>query len=124
MRAHVIAPILDAAVVLCMVMSFMLLLEAVFMSTVSVYVKLFRRTPEKRYKWEAMGGDAEKGGLDYPMVLVQIPMYNEKEVSDFFLSPLGILACLLGNQLRLDWFLKKKILIPEGLVIPSLSKNK
>ncbi|XP_078164467.1 putative glucomannan 4-beta-mannosyltransferase 2 [Carex rostrata] len=79
-RAHVIAPILDAAVVLCMVMSFMLLLEAVFMSAVSVYVKLFRRTPEKRYKWEAMGGDVEKGGLDYPMVLVQIPMYNEKEV--------------------------------------------
>ncbi|KAJ4767574.1 cellulose synthase like [Rhynchospora pubera] len=79
-RAHVIAPVVDAAVVLCMVMSFMLLLEAMFMSAVSLYVVLFRRTPEKRYKWEAMGGDAEKGGSDYPLVLVQIPMYNEKEV--------------------------------------------
>jgi hypothetical protein len=94
-RARVIAPILNAAVALSMVMSFMLLLEAVFMSSVSLYVKLFRRTPEKRFKCKAMGGDAEKGGLDYPMVLVQIPMYNEKEVIGFLtLSPLVIFSLL------------------------------
>jgi beta-mannan synthase len=88
-RARVIAPILNAAVALSMVMSFMLLLEAVFMSSVSLYVKLFRRTPEKRFKCKAMGGDAEKGGLDYPMVLVQIPMYNEKEVIGFLSLTIG-----------------------------------
>lgn len=70
------------------------------MSAISLYVKLFQRTPEKRYKWEAMGGDAEKGGLDYPMVLVQIPMYNEKEVSGFVSLTTGDFS-LLGRELIL-----------------------
>ena len=43
-------------------------------------VKLFKRKPEKRYKWEPMEDDLELGNSVYPMVLVQIPMYNEKEV--------------------------------------------
>ncbi|KAE8683232.1 putative mannan synthase 3 [Hibiscus syriacus] len=36
--------------------------------------------PEKRYKWEPMKDDVELGSSAYPMVLIQIPMYNEKEV--------------------------------------------
>ncbi|GFY82705.1 nucleotide-diphospho-sugar transferases superfamily protein [Actinidia rufa] len=34
----------------------------------------------KRYRWEPIKDDLEVGNLAYPMVLVQIPMYNEKEV--------------------------------------------
>nr|GEV70827.1 glucomannan 4-beta-mannosyltransferase 9-like [Tanacetum cinerariifolium] len=35
---------------------------------------------EKKYKWESIKEDLEMGNSAYPMVLVQIPMYNEKEV--------------------------------------------
>lgn len=55
------------------------------MGIVIVLVKLFGRKPEKRYKWEPMKDDVELGNSGYPMVLVQIPMYNEKEV--LLLSP-------------------------------------
>uniref|UniRef100_A0A6V7QTJ6 glucomannan 4-beta-mannosyltransferase n=1 Tax=Ananas comosus var. bracteatus TaxID=296719 RepID=A0A6V7QTJ6_ANACO len=79
-RSRAIAPVLSVAVALCMVMSFMLVFEAAYMSAVSLGVKLLRRKPEKRYKWEPIEGDEEKGSLAFPMVLVQIPMYNEKEV--------------------------------------------
>lgn len=55
------------------------------MGIVIVLLKLFGRKPEKRYKWEAMKDDVELGNSAYPMVLVQIPMYNEKEVKKIFL---------------------------------------
>lgn len=80
MRARVIAPALRVMIAMCLAMSVMLVVEVVFMAAVSVVVKLLRRKPEKRYKWEPMGGDEEMGSLAYPMVLIQIPMYNEKEV--------------------------------------------
>ncbi|KAG1334459.1 Glucomannan 4-beta-mannosyltransferase 9 [Cocos nucifera] len=73
-------PVLRAAVVLSMIMSVMLVMEAVHMSVVSLGVKLLRRKPEKLYKWEPITGDEEVGSQAYPMVLVQIPMYNEREV--------------------------------------------
>ncbi|URE48262.1 Glucomannan 4-beta-mannosyltransferase 9 [Musa troglodytarum] len=79
-RKRAIAPALRVAILLCLVMSVMLMLEAMYMSAVSLGVKLFHRTPEKRYRWEPIRGDEELGSLAYPMVLVQIPMYNEKEV--------------------------------------------
>ncbi|WOK97587.1 putative mannan synthase 4 [Canna indica] len=80
-RAKLIAPVLWVAVVLCLIMSVMLVLEAMFMSAVSLGVKLLRRSPEKRYRWEAIAGDDEElGSMAFPMVLVQIPMYNEREV--------------------------------------------
>lgn len=50
------------------------------MNLVVLYVKLFKRKPEKVYKWKPMQEDIELGDESYPMVLVQIPMYNEKEV--------------------------------------------
>jgi beta-mannan synthase len=68
------------------------------MSVVSfVAVKLLRRVPERRYKWEPMpsvggtggGKDEEEavpGGEAFPLVLVQIPMYNEREVRPFELA--------------------------------------
>ncbi|XP_024031899.1 glucomannan 4-beta-mannosyltransferase 9 [Morus notabilis] len=79
-KAPLIVPLLQLAVVLCLIMSLMLFLERVYMGIVIVLVKLFGRKPEKRYNWEPIKDDLELGNLAYPMVLVQIPMYNEGEV--------------------------------------------
>ncbi|PKA49068.1 putative mannan synthase 4 [Apostasia shenzhenica] len=79
-RTKAVAPLLRILVVACLVMSAMLMVEVTSMAAVSLLVKLFRRKPEKRYKWEPIRADEERGSLAYPMVLVQIPMYNEKEV--------------------------------------------
>jgi hypothetical protein len=84
-RAGLIAPALQAAVWACLVMSVMLVVEAVYNSAVSLGVKAIGWRPEWRFKWESLpggGGDEEKGRAHYPMVLVQIPMYNELEVRD------------------------------------------
>ncbi|GJN10927.1 hypothetical protein PR202_ga29075 [Eleusine coracana subsp. coracana] len=82
-RAGLIAPVLQAAVWACLVMSVMLVVEAVYNSVVSLGVKAIGWRPEWRFKWEPLpggGDDEEKGSADYPMILVQIPMYNELEV--------------------------------------------
>ncbi|XP_074566500.1 putative glucomannan 4-beta-mannosyltransferase 11 [Curcuma longa] len=81
--AAVVVPAMRAAVALCLTMSVMLVVEKLSMAAVALYVKVSRRTPEKVYKWEpvpAATEDAEVGSLAYPMVLVQIPMFNEREV--------------------------------------------
>ncbi|KAL2250725.1 glucomannan 4-beta-mannosyltransferase 9 [Sesamum indicum] len=79
-RAPLIVPLLRVAVFLCLAMSAMLFVERVYMAVVITLVKLFGRKPDKRYKWEPLKDDLELGNSAYPMVLVQIPMYNEKEV--------------------------------------------
>ncbi|XP_073013223.1 glucomannan 4-beta-mannosyltransferase 9-like isoform X1 [Typha latifolia] len=79
-RAPVIVPLLRSAVFLCLAMSVMLLVEKVYMAVVIIFIKLLGRRPEKKYRWEPMKDDVELGNSAYPMVLVQIPMYNEKEV--------------------------------------------
>ena len=61
------------------------------MGVVIIGVKLLRRTPEKRYKWEAIKEDTEIGSSVFPMVLVQIPMFNEKEVLCFS-SPVFLIS--------------------------------
>lgn len=81
--AAVVVSAMRAAVALCLAMSMMLVVEKLSMAAVALYVKLSCRTPEKVYKWEpvpAAAEDAEMGSLAYPMVLVQIPMFNEREV--------------------------------------------
>ncbi|MBA0692404.1 hypothetical protein Goari_009970 [Gossypium aridum] len=80
-KMPLVVPVLKVLVVLCLAMSVMLFIERVYMGIVMVFVQLFRRKPEKMYKWEPMKDDVELGNLGYPMVLVQIPMYNEKELS-------------------------------------------
>lgn len=80
-KAPLIVPVLKGMVVLCLAMSIMLFVERVYMGIVIVFVKLFGRKPEKMYKLEPMKDDVELGYSAYPMVLVQIPMYNEKEVN-------------------------------------------
>ncbi|XP_021308674.1 probable mannan synthase 7 isoform X2 [Sorghum bicolor] len=80
-RAGLIAPVLQVAVWACMVMSVMLVVEAVYNSVVSLGVKAIGWRPEWRFKWKPLdGADEEKGSAHFPMVLVQIPMYNELEV--------------------------------------------
>ncbi|RID42951.1 hypothetical protein BRARA_J02800 [Brassica rapa] len=79
-RAPLIVPVLRLAVYICLTMSVMLFVERVYMGIVISLVKLFGRKPEKRFKWEPMKDDIELGNSVYPMVLVQIPMYNEREV--------------------------------------------
>ncbi|XP_022940613.1 glucomannan 4-beta-mannosyltransferase 9-like [Cucurbita moschata] len=79
-RAPLIAPLLQVAMAVCSTLSVMQFVERIYMGVVIVAVKLLRWTPEKRYKWEAIKDDSELGNSVYPMVLVQIPMFNEKEV--------------------------------------------
>lgn len=86
-KAPLIVPLLRLSVFLCLIMSLMLFIERVYMGIVIVLVKLFGRKPQKRYNWEPMKDDVELGNSAYPMVLVQIPMYNEREVLFFFSHP-------------------------------------
>ncbi|THU60136.1 hypothetical protein C4D60_Mb07t09440 [Musa balbisiana] len=76
-RANVVAPVLQVAVALCMLMSVMLVSEKILMGATSLFAKVFRWRPQRRYKYHPLGEDMEVG---YPMVLVQLPMYNEKQV--------------------------------------------
>lgn len=80
-RVPLVVPMLKILVFLCLAMSVMLFVERVYMGIVIVFLKLFGHKPEKHYKWEPlMDHDIELGNSCFPMVLVQIPMYNEKEV--------------------------------------------
>ena len=79
-KAPLIVPLLQLAVYICLAMSLMLFMERVYMGIVIVLVKLFWKKPEKRYKWEPMQDDLESGNSNFPVVLVQIPMFNEREV--------------------------------------------
>lgn len=84
-RAPIVAPLLQLAVNVCLVMIAMLFVERMFMCGVLIVMRLLgRSSPHKTYKWEPMNDnddDMELGNSSsYPMVLVQIPMYNEREV--------------------------------------------
>ncbi|OIT34633.1 PREDICTED: glucomannan 4-beta-mannosyltransferase 2-like [Nicotiana attenuata] len=79
-KAPLIVPLLRVAVYICLAMELMLFIERLYMGIVIILVKLFLKKPDKRYKWEAMREDLEIGNAGFPMVLVQIPMFNEKEV--------------------------------------------
>ncbi|KAF7818650.1 glucomannan 4-beta-mannosyltransferase 1 [Senna tora] len=78
-RAPVIVPLLKLAVILCSGMSLMLFAERVTMALVILGVKLLRKKKYTQYKLEAIKEDLERN-RNYPVVLIQIPMYNEKEV--------------------------------------------
>lgn len=79
-RAKVIAPVMKALITVSMAMLVMQMFEKLFMVGIAIYVKVFNRKPEKVYKWEPLVHDEESGDAAFPVVLVQIPMYNEKEV--------------------------------------------
>nr|GFA54860.1 nucleotide-diphospho-sugar transferase [Tanacetum cinerariifolium] len=58
----------------------MLFIERVYMGLVTGYIKLFKKQTRKRYKFEPFKDDIELGSSVYPLVLVQVPMFNEREV--------------------------------------------
>ena len=90
-KAPLIVPLLTLFVNICLVMSIMLFIERVYMAIVKLFIKLLGRKPEKIYKWEAMKDDIELGSSAYPVVLVQVPMYNEKEVPSTILDHIASL---------------------------------
>ncbi|MBA0558002.1 hypothetical protein Golob_015043, partial [Gossypium lobatum] len=79
-KTPLIVPLLQLGVYVCLAMSLMLFMERVYMGIVIILVKLFWKKPEKRYKFELIQDDVELGSSNFPVVLIQIPMFNEKEV--------------------------------------------
>ncbi|CAM0885168.1 unnamed protein product [Alopecurus aequalis] len=86
-------PLLRGAVTLCMAMSVMVLAEKVLLGAVSAAASVLRR--RRGCGRGAIVRDEEAGdsAAAFPMVLVQIPMYNEREV--YQLS--------IGAACRLTW---------------------
>ena len=80
LKAPVVVPFLTISLTICLVMSIMLFIEKVYMGLVSGYIKVFRKPTGKRYKYEPFIDDIELGNSAYPLVLVQVPMFNEREV--------------------------------------------
>ncbi|KAL8193642.1 hypothetical protein R6Q57_026777 [Mikania cordata] len=79
-KAPLIVPLLQLAVYICLAMTVMLFVERLYMGIVIILVKIFWKKPDKRYNWEPIREDLEIGNSAFPMVLIQIPMFNEKEV--------------------------------------------
>ncbi|XP_039034297.1 glucomannan 4-beta-mannosyltransferase 2-like [Hibiscus syriacus] len=79
-KTPLIVPLLNLCVYVCLAMSLMLFMERVYMGIVIILVKLFWKKPEERYRYEPIQDDEELGSSNFPVVLVQIPMFNEKEV--------------------------------------------
>ncbi|KAI8524254.1 hypothetical protein RHMOL_Rhmol13G0136100 [Rhododendron molle] len=79
-KAPLIVPLLRLSVYVCLAMTLMLFMERLYMGVVIILVKLFWKKPDKRYKWEPISEDLEIGNEAFPVVLVQIPMFNEREV--------------------------------------------
>jgi hypothetical protein len=80
-RAPVIVPLLRLAVAVCLTMSVLLFLERMYMAVVIAGVRLLRLRPERRYRCDPIPeDDPELGSEAFPSVLVQIPMFNEREV--------------------------------------------
>lgn len=82
-RAPVKIPFLKLAAILCAIMSVMLFVERVSMAAVILVVKLLTKKKYTKYKLDAMKQDLERN-RSYPTMLIQIPMYNEKEVTLLF----------------------------------------
>lgn len=81
-RVPILVPILRIAMFVCIMMSVMLFLERIYMAVVIVGVKCFGKKRYTKYKLDATKEDLEQN-QNYPKVLVQIPMFNEKEVQLF-----------------------------------------
>lgn len=78
-RAPVVMPILYVAFYICVAMSIMLFVERIYMTAVILSVKFLGKKRYTKYKLEALKEDLEQN-KSYPMVLIQIPMFNEREV--------------------------------------------
>ncbi|MFS8011695.1 putative glucomannan 4-beta-mannosyltransferase [Helianthus anomalus] len=92
-KVSLVVPFLRVFMYINLVMLIMLFTEMVYMVVVVTTSKLFGKKPEQRYKWEQFEDDVELGSSVYPLVLVQVPMFNEREV--YQLS--------IGAACRLSW---------------------
>ncbi|GAB2285487.1 Glucomannan 4-beta-mannosyltransferase 2 [Dionaea muscipula] len=92
-KAPVVVPLVKLGMYVCLTMSLMLFMERLYMGVVIILVKLFMKKPEKRYNFEPIQDDIELGSSHFPFVLIQIPMFNEKEV--YKIS--------IGAACRLSW---------------------
>ncbi|MED6180625.1 Glucomannan 4-beta-mannosyltransferase 2 [Stylosanthes scabra] len=79
-KAPLIVPLLNLSVYICLAMALMLFIERLYMGVVIILVKLFWKKPEQRYRYEPIQDDVELGSSNFPVVLIQIPMFNEREV--------------------------------------------
>lgn len=80
LKAPLIISLLQLSVYICLAMTVMLFVERLYMGVVIILIKLFWKKPDQRYKWQPIREDMEVGNLLFPKVLIQIPMFNEKEV--------------------------------------------
>ncbi|EPS59546.1 mannan synthase, partial [Genlisea aurea] len=78
-RGPIIAPPLRFAVYLCIGMSVMMFIERVYMAVVISCVKCLGKKRYTKYQLDKIKEALERN-KKYPKVLVQIPMFNEKEV--------------------------------------------
>ncbi|GER34417.1 cellulose synthase-like protein [Striga asiatica] len=79
-KASFLVPVLRFAVYVCLACSFLLFVEWVHVMSLAAIARLFRKRPAERFKFEATADELEGAGADFPVVLVQIPIYNEIEV--------------------------------------------
>lgn len=80
-KVPLIVPLLKLGVYICLAMSLMLFMERLYMGIFIILVKLFWKKPEQRYNYKPLQDDVELGSFIFPTVLIQIPMFNEKEVT-------------------------------------------
>ena len=78
-RSPIVIPTLQTAVYLCAFMSIILFLERLYLAFVLLYVKIMGEKKYTKYKLEAVTAALQRD-KEHPKVLLQIPMYNEKEV--------------------------------------------
>lgn len=98
LRGSVVVPLLQLAVYLCAAMSVMLFVERVYMAIVIVCVKVLRKKRYTKYKLklDTVRKEIEDRGT-HPRVLVQIPMFNEREVSQLLIWFLIFLISFKSN---------------------------
>lgn len=78
-RVPILVPLLRFALYVCIAMSVMLFVERVYMAIVIACIKCLGKKRYTKYNLDAIKKDLEKN-RNFPKVLVQIPMFNEKEV--------------------------------------------
>jgi beta-mannan synthase len=116
-KAPLMVLLLRLGVYICLAMSLMLFCERLYMGIVIILVKLFWKKPEKRYKYETIQEDVEMGSSNFPVVLIQIPMYNERDVRFlcfFYLSLSVLILDLLGFSF--SGFLPLKFVFSGGFL--------
>lgn len=79
-RVTVVVPILNVALYICVAMSIMLFIERLYMTCVILGIKFLGKKRYTKYRLNALKEEVGKKKKEYPKVLVQIPMYNEREV--------------------------------------------